>query len=135
MKYIHSYKLFESIINIDEIQEILLPISDKGFKVEVRETSGIFYDVNDNYQIYITKPTNPHSARVSVDFNYSDIKEDLEFSINYIVKYLPLSIHKIEVGQDKVLRNGFSILDEISNLNEVPNMINRILIKLKHEIH
>lgn len=134
MKYIHSYKLFESIINIDEIQEILLPISDKGFKVEVRETSGIFYDVNDNYQIFITKPVNS-SVRMSEDFNYSEIKEDLEFSINYIEKYLPLSAHKIEVGQDKVRRNGFSILTEISNLNEVPDIINRIMIKLKHEIH
>lgn len=87
MKYLKPYRIFENIrygtivnsimsgIKNSEIEDILIPFSDKGLNVNI--------NVNDNLipSVIITIWSGKYNE---IYFGYSDIESDIEFLVNYL---------------------------------------------------
>lgn len=100
MKYIKTYEDYEyykSDIspNIEsEIRDTLLPLIDKGLNIITFMKLKIDKNNKSNYAVVIEK-----SLRLSKEsdlIKVSDIKEDLEFVINYLKDDLNIDVDKIE---------------------------------------
>lgn len=74
MKYLKSYIIFESLEG--EIDDIFIPLKDKGYTVNIF----VDEDVRKSGTISIYK--------LNTFFHLSEVKEDLQFAINYLESHL-----------------------------------------------
>lgn len=83
MKYLKSYKIFEdseeeSNTLLDEIKDTLIPLLDKKYNTECK-----FIDSGDGIFTIFISP-NGSSRYSRVEFNFSDIKNEIEFTLNFL---------------------------------------------------
>ena len=80
MKYLKKYKLFESSFNediIDELNDILLELSDLGYFVDLREIKGTGVLNPDKIKVFI-------GGIADSNFAYDDVKEVFERMTDYM---------------------------------------------------
>lgn len=118
MKYIKSYQIFENNSDIDNIKDLILPISDKGFRIFISndedEWGGTWFtkDLDRDIRIEVLKIDDTFSHKY-IEFNITEIKEDLEFLCNYINSYLKFNLVNIYVTEVNDLDVECDKIDEI----------------------
>lgn len=123
MKYIKDYKLFELLSsNEDEIRDSFLPITDKGYKIDISERNSL-----DSKYKYIDININVESSEELID-----IKNDLEFPISYMEN----NGFKITQIFIKYFSESFSAtgLAKISSGNLFYHSLNDLYSKFEKEI-
>lgn len=84
MKYLKCYQIFNESLE-GEIDDIFIPLKDKGYTVDIfvdESPKGPSYKMNDSKSGTIS------IYKLDTFFQLSDIKEDLQFAINYLESHL-----------------------------------------------
>lgn len=112
MKYINEYKDWvagdynltnNTGINIEEIEDLLIPLKDRGFDIEVNVNNNIIYPI-------ISKRDN---------FKLVDIIEDLNFVINYMKSQYNMDIYQCNIEWKRYYKIGINKKD-FENIKSVP---------------
>lgn len=125
MKYLQSYKIFESF-DLDTIKDIILDLEDDNFTIVVNPRSRYYY-FNDYTEIIITRRVSGHNGGLmGFEFIWRDIKD----TIFRLMDYYYSENDKPEINNNKVLskekmsinssfrlfghiRNGFAASDKM----------------------
>lgn len=117
MKYLKTYKIFETDSNkevLNDIEEIFRQISDVGFRVEYNREG-----VDELLKIYIEKFDTYGSSDESIDIKYYPTEEFVNAFL-HMTSYVNESNldYRIEIIDD------MEVMDVISTESQIENMIN-----------
>lgn len=111
MKYIKSYKLFESNDKLSTIKDIVLPLEDKGFKVKFHQAGNIM-----NISKLYYKPKKTYG------FYIDSIKDEIEMIFNYLISISdimdPVIRIKLADGTTQLLFD-----DDVINLGKIGDKV------------